>query len=296
MGELLAVLALLLFSANVLVVAAATPRLGQGTGFLLALLSNVGGGLVLLAGQLLLTGAPNAVRPGALGLFAVGGLLTSYLGRRAFFSSIARIGPTRASTLQVTNPVFAALAAWLFLGEALSVSAWSAGGVVVFGLVLVVRRPVARQSRKTGRDGDVRGSIVALLGAASYGVGNVVRGVAVRTWPEPVIGSLVGAAAGLVLYAGSAVDRRTVVTAVRNADRGGRRLWLLSGLISIGAQTSLVAATATVPVAVAVVVSAAVPVVVLPIGLLLGQEARIGPAALVGVLLVVAGVVGLVLL
>lgn len=81
---------------------------------------------------------------------------------------------------------------------------------------------------------------------------------------------------------------------MRRADPVGRRLWVLSGVLTIGAQTCLVAATATVPVAVAVVVSAAVPVVVLPVGLLLGREVRLRPAALVGVLLVAAGVVGLV--
>lgn len=298
MGEALAVLALLLFSANVLVVAAATPRVGQDVGFLLALLTNVGGAVLLLAGQALLASWPTAVHTRALLLFAVGGLLTSYLGRRSFFASVARIGPTRASTLQVTNPVFAALTGWVLLGEELSSEAVVAGLIVVLGLVLVTRRPDDPPRR--GPDGpqaaDARGTTAALLGAASYGLGNVARGAAVRAWPEPVVGSLVGAVAGLIAYVGTGVNRRTIRAAIRTADALGRRLWLLSGVITIGAQTCLVAATASVPIAVAVVVSAAVPVVVLPVGLLMHRESRVGPITLLGVLLVCGGVVGLVLL
>lgn len=293
MGEALAVASLLLFSANVLVVSGASPRLGQRTGFLLALLANVGVALVLLAGQALLFGVPGPVQFPALALFAVGGLLTSFLGRRAYFRSIADIGPTRASTLQTTNPVFAALGGWLLLGQRLSPGALGAGAAVVVGLLLVTRDPGA--TRRPAAPVWTAGTGLALLGAAAYGLGNVARGAGVERWDEPVLGSLVGAAVGLVGYCAVAVDRRSVVGEVRAADPGGRRLWLLSGVLTIGAQTCLVAASAQIPVAVAVVVSAAVPVVVLPVSLLLGRERRLGPAALAGVLVVCAGVVALVL-
>ena len=123
----------------------------------------------------------------------------------------------------------------------------------------------------------------------------MARGAAVGSWPEPVAGSLVGAAAGLLVLLLVTRDRRGVVDAVRRADPAGRRLWALSGILTIGAQTCLVAATQTVPVAVAVVVSAAVPVVVLPAGLLLRRETRLRPVAVAGVLLVGVGVVALVL-
>ena len=294
MGEALAVAALLLFSANVLVITAASPRLGQETGFLLALVANVGVAALMLAGQALLLRPPGRVHLSALALFAVGGLLTSLLGRRAFFHSIATIGPTRASTLQTTNPVFAALGGWLLLGQALSPRALVAGMVVLVGLLLVARDPRGRRGLRAPVLAP--GTGLALLGAAAYGLGNVARGAGVQRWSEPVVGSLLGAVVGLVGYWVVAVDRRTVVGAVRDADFRGRALWLLSGVLTIGAQTCLLAATVTVPVAVAVVVSAAVPVVVLPVGLLLRRRVeQIGPAAGLGVLLVTGGVVALVL-
>jgi drug/metabolite transporter (DMT)-like permease len=135
-----------------------------------------------------------------------------------------------------------------------------------------------------------------LLGAAAYGLGNVARGAGVQRWSEPVVGSLVGAVVGLVGYCLISADRRTVLATVRDADPHGRALWLLSGVLTIGAQTCLVAATATIPVAVAVVVSAAVPVVVLPVGLLVRSRVEhVGPVAGLGVLFVTGGVVALVL-
>jgi drug/metabolite transporter (DMT)-like permease len=293
-GEALAVAALLLFSANVLVISAASPRLGQQIGFLIALVANVVVAALLLAGQALLVRPPGSVHGSALALFAVGGLLTSLLGRRAYFHSIVTIGPTRASTLQTTNPVFAALGGWVLLGQALSPVALLAGVVVLAGLLMVTRD----RGGRAGSPGSflAPGTGLALLGAAAYGLGNVARGAGVERWPEPVVGSLLGAVVGLVGYWVVAVDRKTVVGAVRGADPRGRALWLLSGVLTIGAQTCLVAATETIPVAIAVVVSAAVPVVVLPVGLLLRRRVeRVGPVAGLGVLLVTGGVVALVL-
>ncbi len=228
----------------------------------------------------------------ALGLFALGGLLTSFLGRRTFFRSITTIGPTRAATLQTTNPAFAALGGWLLLGQALAPRALFAGALVLVGLVLVTRAPSVRARPASWL---LPGTGLALLGAAAYGLGNVARGAAVGIWAEPVAGSLVGAAAGLLAFLLVTGDRRGLVAAVRRADAAGRRLWVLSGVLTIGAQSCLVAATQTVPVGVAVVVSAAVPVVVLPLGLLLGREARLRPVAVAGVALVGVGVVALVL-
>ncbi len=111
-----------------------------------------------------------------------------------------------------------------------------------------------------------------------------------------MVGSLVGAAAGLVAYALLGTDLRKVGAAVRGADPVGRRLWALSGVLTISAQTCLIAASQYVPVAVAVVVSAAVPVVVLPVSVLfLRRTEAVGVATGVGALLVLGGVAGLVL-
>src|SRR5690606_7183453 len=97
LGELLAIASLLLFSANVLVVGPAARRLPQDLGFLLALASNVILGAVVVACQYVLDGPGAPLEWDAVGMFAVGGLLTSYLGRWFYTGSLLSIGPTRAS-------------------------------------------------------------------------------------------------------------------------------------------------------------------------------------------------------
>ena len=119
LGDLLAVAALLGFSANVLLVNVSSRRLKQEVGFLVALGTNVLFAGVLVIGQYAVLGQPFRPVVRAIAWFVLGGLLTSYLGRWCFFLSVRNIGPTRASSLQITNPVFAAVAAWVFLGEAL---------------------------------------------------------------------------------------------------------------------------------------------------------------------------------
>lgn len=298
-GELLAVASLLLFSANVLVVGPAARRLPQDLGFLLALVSNVLLGAVVVACLYVLGGPGAPLEWDAFGMFAVGGLLTSYMGRWFYTRSLLSIGPTRASAVQLTNPFFAAVAGWLLLGEALGPAAVLCGLAVLVGVYLASRPAGARRANPV-RFGHRPLSPAqlgpGLLGAAAYGLGNVARGAAVRDWQAPIVGSLIGAVAGLLAYALVNTDVSTLVSAVRGVDRVGRRLWLLSGLLGIAAQTCLIAATQYIPVAIAVVISVAVPVVLLPVSVLfLRRTEAVGVTTAVGVALVLAGVAGLVL-
>ncbi len=298
LGELLAVGSLLLFSANVLLVGPAARRLPRDLGFLLALASNVAFATVIVVGQYLL-GDPAELEWDAFALFAVGGLLTSYLGRWFFVRSVTTIGPTRASALQITNPVFTALAAWVLLGEALPPMAVLSGLAVIAGLYLASQQTgPATSPASPSRKGSLPVSEIglALLGAVAYGIGNVARGAGVRDWEAPIVGSLIGAATGFLVYGLVNTDLRKLAGAVRGADGAGRRLWLLGGVLTIGAQTCLIAASLYVPVAVAVVISAAVPVVVLPVSVLfLRRTEEVGVRTGVGAGLILSGVAGLVL-
>lgn len=310
MGEALALLALLLFSANALLVSIVSPRLGQDIGFLLALGTNVGFAGLLLLGQWAVASGPSEVDRSALALFAVGGFFTTYLGRRLFFLTVQSIGPSRATSLQITNPVWAGLISWVFLGETLGPAAVAFVLAVVGGLWLTtrVRRPAAVPAGpveagapestvdepRTGLPG--REVAVALAGAFAYGVGNVIRSTGVRDWDEPVVGGFVGALAGLLAYVLLHVQVRTVVARVRAADRTAVWLWGLSGVLTVSAQIATIAATRHIPIAVAVVVSAALPVIVIPVSVLFlhNREAVTG-RTVAGGLLILGGVAGLLL-
>ena len=200
MGEALALLALLLFSTNVLVVKIATPRLALDVGFLLALGSNVVFAALLFVGERFVRPDPFVVEWVPLLGFAIGGLFTTYVGRRQFFRSVQTIGPSRASALQITNPVFAALVGWIVLGESLGWTGALFGLLVLGGLYLTTRTsartpvPVVN-GELTAADAvpaptavPRREIAIALLGAMSYGIGNVIRSARCANGTRPSSG------------------------------------------------------------------------------------------------------------
>lgn len=299
-GELLALLALLLFSSNALLIGPAIRRLPQDLGFLISLTSNVVLASAVVLGQYLVLGGPGTSPEwDAIGMFVVGGLLTSYLGRWFWTRSIGTIGPTRASAIQVTNPFFAAVFAWILLDESLPPVAILCGLAIIVGLNLTSRRRVGEGPAGSGprtKSLPLAHLGIGLLGALAYGLGNVARGAGVRDWEAPIVGSFIGALVGLLAYGLVNTDLRKLAGALRGADPTGRRMWLLSGALTIGAQTAQMAATQYIPVAIAVVISVAVPVVVLPVSVLfLRRSESIGWSTVAGALLILGGVAGLVL-
>ncbi|WP_214366305.1 DMT family transporter [Pseudonocardia sp. H11422] len=309
MGEALALLALLLFSTNVLVVKVATPRLGQDVGFLLALGSNVVFAALLFGAEQTVRSDPFVIEWDAFAAFAVGGLFTAYLGRRLFFRSVQTVGPSRASALQITNPVFAALIGWVLLGESLGAAAVVFVLLVIGGLYLttqVATRTPAPMSAGSGPVPPGRASprtalprveiLLALGGALSYAVGNVIRSSAVRDWDQAVFGGLLGAACATVVYLVVHTDLRRLADRLRSAPRSGIWLWGLSGVLTISAQISLIASTRTIPVAVGVVVSAAIPLIVVPVSVVLfGNTEAVTSRTVTGIVLIFGGVAGLIL-
>lgn len=309
MGEGLALLALLLFSTNVLVVKVASPRLGQDVGFLLALGSNVVFAALLFGAERLVRDEPFVVEWDAFAAFAIGGLFTAYLGRRLFFRSVQTVGPSRASALQITNPVFAAVIGWVLLGESLGVAGVVFVLLVIGGLYLTSQVParipvpvgtgdIAPLVPEPARLGLPRREIVlALVGALSYAIGNVIRSSAVRDWDQAVFGGLLGACCAMVVYLVVHTDLRRLAQRLRSAPRSGLWLWALSGVLTISAQIALIASTRTIPVAVGVVVAAAIPLFVVPVSVVLFRNTEgVTTRTVAGIALIFGGVAGLILI
>jgi drug/metabolite transporter (DMT)-like permease len=304
-GEPLALLSLLVFSANVLVVQVAAGRLEQEVGFLLALGGNVVFAALLFGGERLIRTDPFVIDWSAFTMFGIGGLFTAYLGRQLFFRSVLTIGPSRASALQITNPVIAALSGSLLLGESLGPAGVLFLLLVIGGLYLTSRTPartpvpvVAGEVPPAGRRAVPHGEIaLALTGAASYAVGNVVRSTAVRHWDQAVFGGLLGAVSATLIYLVVHTDVRKLARRVRAAPRSGVWLWTGSGVLTISAQISLIAATRTIPVAVGVVVAAAIPLIVVPASVVLFKNVEgLTSRTVAGIALIFTGVAGFVLI
>ena len=299
MGEALAVLTLLLFSANAFLVRAASRRLDQSLGFLIALVANIGSAAVAVLAQMLISGGIGRAPWSAVVLFLLGGLLANYLGRRGYFRSVQALGPSRAAAIQVTNPAFAVTFAWGLLRETISVIDLLAIGAVLGGLVLTSHKPGTDPTvalRREQRMVQVRQVAPAVLAAACYGLGNVVRGAAVRQWEEPLVGGLLGALSGTAVYVLLHVSVREVVGQVRAADRTGISLWWGVGTLAIAGQMAVIGATARIPVGIAVAISSALPIVVIPISVLvLRNREQLTVWSAGGAGLIVAGVATMVL-
>lgn len=301
MGDLLALGALLMFSCNSFVVRAAGRRLDQGIGFLVALAANVVVAGVAAAVQVAIRGGVTPVVWSAFGWFVLAGLFASYLGRRGYFRSVQTMGPSRAAAVQVVNPAFAALFAWLLLGERLNGVDLTAMTVVLVGLLLTNRVPrpaeaLAATGRRRMEAIPLAILVPALLAAVWYALGNVARGGAVREWPEPILGGFIGGIAGIAVYLLFHVKIGQLRADLAQADRRGLGLWFLAGGLAIGGQIMVIAATLHIPVAIAVAISAAVPVVVIPASVVfLRNVEQIRPTTVVGAALIVGGVATLVL-
>ncbi len=320
LGYLLAGGALLLFTLAILVAKMGSARIKLDLGFLIATSVNV----VFAA---LAFGVQWMLRPDALGwnaqaflLFAAAGGFSTYLGRWFFYESIVRFGPAKASLFQVSSPLFTALIAWLALGERLTLAAGAGMVMAVGGLMLVGYKPsvaaghdgtssaaagaVGSSSARTAAAASLSAKdrllqSVLLLGLGSslaYAISNVLRGIAVRNWNEPVAGALAGAIAGLVLHLVFSADKAQLSSRLRQADRRGLLLYALMGVCTIAAQICLIGSMRYIPVSVSAMLTLCTPILVFPLSYwLFKDQDAITATTLLGAALALAGMAAIVL-
>ncbi|MDB5893211.1 MAG: hypothetical protein JWQ88_742 [Rhodoferax sp.] len=284
LGLLLSTGALVLFTTGTLVTQAASRRLDLSLGFLIATTVNVLFSGALLVVQWGLRRGDIVWNPAAFGLFALAGFFATYLGRWFFYESVVRFGPAKASVFQVSSPLFAAVIAWVGLGEALQPLVAAGMLVTVAGLVLVSAKPgrprpgaamgtVATPARATGAARLLQSMLfLGLCSSLAYAFGNVLRGMAIRRWNEPVAGALVGAVCGLALHLLFSAGKRGLPQRLREASRGGVGLFALMGVTTISAQMCTIAAMRYIPLSVATLITLCTPVLVFPLSHWLGQN------------------------
>jgi len=305
-----------MFSANIVFTKIASARVAVGLGFLVAVVVNVLFASLLVAAQVASRQEPLRVDVSALLLFALAGFFSTYLGRWFFYDSVVKLGPSRASSFQASTPIFTVLIAWLVLDEALKGIDVAATVAVLLGLFLtsyqppernlglqghsLARGPVRQGTRRTASH-TVRplvssGVFLALFGAFSYAIANVIRGLAVRDWNEPVIGVLAGAIVGLVAYVLLGSEARGLTAKLKVADRTGLYIYAISGVLTILAQACMVAAMRYAPVSIVALITLSTPVLVIPLGyLLLKNRERIVPRTVIGSAVILAGIATILL-
>ena len=276
LGYLLALGALLLFAVSIMVTKVASNRIPLALGFVIATVVNVVfAGLALLV-QLAFSNSGLQWNSRAFFLFAAAGVFSTYFGRWFFYESVVRFGPAKASIFQVSSPLFTAFMAWLMMGEKLTALVGFGMLMATGGLILVSYKPGffdRRQTLEPAQGGGVptfsefvmRSAFLLGIGSSfAYAVGNVMRGLAIRSWPEPILGALVGAVFGLILHLGFSPDKTGLWARLRSADRKGAWQYVLIGICNISAQAGIISAMRFIPLSVVTLITLCTPVFVFP--------------------------------
>ena len=226
MGDLFALLSAACFAtANVTITKGNTAGGDDNGAFLSILLTTAIAGVATLA----VSGVPQAANMNAPGLawFALGGVLTAFVGRIFLFASVQSLGAMRASTIKRLNPFFAVLLGALVLGEALG--GWMMPGMIlIFVSFLFLAGGSWRRAPMHAEGADRSattmssklfdlGLVYGPISAFAYALGYLARKQGLNYIPDPLFGTAVGAVAGIAAYAAASLAIPSYRTAITNA-------------------------------------------------------------------------------
>lgn len=306
MGELLAFLASLCWTASNVAIARGAGGKGEDNGAFLSILLTATVALLVWLAGLWGRGLP-AMVPAGMAWFLVGGALTLFVGRVLSFSSIQRLGAVRGASIKRLVPPFSVLCGVLLLGDPVS-------RTLVFGMVLIfvgfgmlVLESLVRTNEgvrgagPAGGLGDNRrwvngGLLIGAVSALAYALGNVARKFGLNLMPEPAFGAMMGALTGVVLFLVSALFVPSYRTSVRSTFTRFNPWLLGAGLASsIGQLLFFVAIDHTTVSRAALIVSLEVFLTMGLMRLLLPGREHLSAPAIVAAVLGVAGTVVIML-
>ncbi|PLS18589.1 hypothetical protein CVD28_05470 [Bacillus sp. M6-12] len=312
MGEFLAIIGLIFYSVNIIITKIAAARLNIHVGFLISVGLNVlFGTLLLLVSLFFFEEIHLDWNTKGFFLFLSAGFFSTYLGRWFFVDTIDKLGPTRASAFMVSNPLFTTIIAWIFLGERLIWLDLLSVFLMLFGLFLVSNMNQSYAKKEIAAGSELSrvkssfsfhnllhsGIIVAFLSSLSYSVGNVVRGAAIQSWNQPIIGGILGAVLGLVLHVITNKNTLEFFGKLKTFDRKGVILYSISGVITMSAQILSIASMRYMPVSISNLITMSTPVIVAPVSFFLFKnQETITIRTIAGIILVLAGISAILLL
>ncbi|MBT4046064.1 MAG: EamA family transporter [Rhodospirillaceae bacterium] len=222
-----------------------------------------------------------------LWIFVAVGLFRPALTANLALEAVRRLGPTLASTLTSTTPLFAAIFGVLLLSEALTLPIIVGTVAVIMGTAVGTATPTT--NGQAGRSWPPW-ALVFPLGAASLrSVAHVLIRMGLAFAPEPLFAGLIAYSVSF-LVALTAQNWRANKQAVNWRNPG--LLWFVLAGISHGfAVWTMNAALATSPVSVVVPLVSTTPLFTLLLGLIFFRHEAITLRRIAMVVMVVAGVI-----
>ncbi len=314
MPYLLALVSAACYGANIFCTHAGT-RLGKVDSNQVLIVNLVSGMLFLSlveAAILVKTGLPRIGWAG-IAFFVASGLAGPFLGRIFSIRSIQRIGGTRTASLRMSEIVITILLAFLILGERISLLAFLGVAALLGGIVLLVNKKRAADSRgernpglaadpekrfrQAGTGVSLNTGILLPFVAATFFAGSrIFSQLGLNEMPSPLLGALCGTVAAVIsnslvmsvsgrLSASWQVSPRQLFFFALSGIGGSLGLLLLMLAMNMGGMVSLVGALKNTS-----------PLFTLLLSWLFLKDAeRIDAGLIASILLIVAGAVLIVL-
>ena len=292
MGVAYALAAMVFFSANILFTRYAVTRLPVEAGFFIVLATNILFPAILFPFELGLRAAPWSWDWKGAAMFAIGGVIGTFLGRRFLFDAVRMLGPSRASVFHSTAPAFALVGAWLLADEKLGL--YEIGLMAVVWLGLWFTQPRAGSSAGSillTPENLRKGLLAGLFTVAGFGIGNVVRGLAMRGWDEAILGTVLASSAALLCQVVATRDWGRIGTQLRGADRTAVLLYLGCGVSTALGSIFVALAMNHMEIALAVLIVHTTPLIIFPVSVfILKNREELTARTILGASMVLAGI------
>lgn len=222
-----------------------------------------------------------------LGLSGIVGLV---LGDAFLFQAFVWVGPRLSMLMMSLAPIIAAAAAWIFLGEELSI--WQISGILItlVGIGWVVLEK--NKNQPPDKENYLKGILFGLGGAAGQGLGVVLAKLGLGGGYSPLSANFIRMfTAMIVIWAASLVQKEFKSTFNKMALNPGSLWAILGGAFSgpfLGVSLSLFALQHT-SIGVASTLMALPPIFLLPVEKLYFKE-DVGWGAVAGTVLALGGV------
>jgi len=292
MGVTLAFVSMLFFGSNILISRLAMGRMSVELGFIVVLVVNILTSGTVFGIEFLLRETQFSWHWREAGLFALGGVVGTYLGRRFMFDMVRVLGPARSSVVHSSAPAFTLLFAWLFVGEKLGSYELMLMALVICGLWFTQPPDKGVVAGTPSSDAPLgMGVLVGLGTVIGFALGNVCRGYAMRTWNEAVFGTIIASTAALVSVLVTTRDWRSAWHGIATADRRGLWLYAACGVVTAGGAMFLVSAMHFMEISLATLVTHTTPLMIFPVSLFVfGNREGLNGRTAIGAVMVLTGI------